>query len=469
MADQLVTPLTRRNLIAAGLCAAAVGALAGDRMRGEAAATATAAPPPDIAWPNAAFPLSIPAGARHLVDAHGRPFLLHGDSAWSLIAGLTREDALIYLQDRQARGFNAILVNLIEHRFCRHAPANAYGQKPFLTPGDFAHLNEAYFAHADWVVREAAERGLLVLLAPAYLGNGGGIEGWYREVVASGLDAMRRYGQTLGRRYRDAGNILWVQAGDYDPPRKDLVRAVADGIRESDTRALHTAHGGPGSAGIQHWQGEPWLQLNNVYTYGPVYAEALRQYARAERLPFVLIESAYENEHRAGELRIRCQAYQALLSGAAGQIYGNNPVWHFDGPGLFPAPASWQAQLGSRGAQSMTHVRTLLASLPWWRLVPDADGALLTDGIGSGQNRAVAAATADGKVALIYLPSLRTVRVAPDRLRGPMVRARWYDPANGTYADAGAVPAGKGRLAFRPAHANSAGMGDWVLLLESEA
>ena len=50
-------------------------------------------------------------------------------------------------------------------------------------------------------------------------------------------------------------------------------------------------------------------------------------------MPFFLIESAYENEHGAGELRVRIQAYQALLSGASGHIYGNNPVWHFDGPG----------------------------------------------------------------------------------------------------------------------------------------
>ena len=90
-------------------------------------------------------------------------------------------------------------------------------------------------------------------------------------------------------------------------------------------------------------------------------------------MPFFLIESAYENEHEATEQRLRTQAYQAVLSGAAGQVFGNNPIWHFDGPGLYPAPVTWQQALGSRGAQSMTHLRDLLTSLPWWQLEPDSE------------------------------------------------------------------------------------------------
>src|SRR5262249_17993157 len=37
-----------------------------------------------------AFPLRTEPGRRYLVDAVGRPFLLHGDTAWSLIAQLSR-------------------------------------------------------------------------------------------------------------------------------------------------------------------------------------------------------------------------------------------------------------------------------------------------------------------------------------------------------------------------------------------
>ena len=126
---------------------------------------------PDAA---AVFPLSVGPGERYLVDAAGRPFLIQGDTAWSLIAQLTREDVDLYLDDRRARGFNTILVNLIESSFATNAPANAYGQPPFLKPGQYDTPNEAYFQHADWVLRRAAEQGFLVLLTPSYLGFDGG-------------------------------------------------------------------------------------------------------------------------------------------------------------------------------------------------------------------------------------------------------------------------------------------------------
>lgn len=428
----------------------------------------TVAPPSGRAWPKAAFPLSIAAGRRYLEDAAGRPFLIHGDTAWSLIAQLTREDAEKYLQDRQTRGFNTILVNLLEHRFSSHPPANAYRQQPFLTPGDFATPNEDYFAHADWVLRQAAERGILVLLAPAYLGHGGGDEGWYRKMTANGPDKLRAYGRYLGRRYREFTNILWVHAGDYDPPHKELVRAVADGIRDFDVRALHTAHCAPETAAIDYWKGEPWLQLSNVYTYGPVYISALKQYARPERIPFFLIESVYENEHRAGELRVRSQAYQALLSGASGHVYGNNPIWHFDGPGIFPAPTSWETALAGRGAQSMTHVRTLFASIPWWRLVPDTQGTLVTGGTGTGQDRAVVAVTDDSLLALVYLPSRRKVRLDLRSLQGREITVRWFAPADGRYiATEGArLPATEIRF-FAPPASDAELEKDWILVLEA--
>ena len=328
----------------------------------------TVAKPPNAA---PAFPLAVRPGKRYLEDASGRPFLIHGDTAWSLIADLTREDVDLYLRDRRTRGFNTLLVNLIESRFATNAPANAYGQLPFQGQPfeavvalvdllslahygtsatnlvvDYTMPNEAYFDHADWVLRRAAEEGFLVLLTPSYVGCDGGSQGWYAAMVANGPERLRAYGEYLGRRYRDFDNILWVHAGDYDPPRKDVVRAIAEGIATFDPRALHTAHCAPETAAIEYWQGEHWLDVNNVYTYGPVCAAAVEQYARPERMPFFLIESAYENEHEANERRLRTQAYHAALSGAAGQIFGNNPIWHFDGPGMHPAPVTWQRRAG---------------------------------------------------------------------------------------------------------------------------
>lgn len=445
----------------------ALGLLLGSLLAGDsasAASTAAGAALPAETGVSVTFPLRVASGKRYLEDANGTPFLIHGDTAWSLIAQLSREDVDLYLDDRRVRGFNTILVSLIEHEYSANPPANAYGQQPFLEAGNYATPNEAYFAYADWVLRRAAAKGFLVLLVPSYVGCCS--DGWHDAMVANGPDRLRQYGEFLGRRYRDFGNILWTHGGDSNQ-RQDLVRAVAEGIRKQDPRALHTAHGGSDTAAFDYWQGEHALQVNNVYSYGPIYAPALEQYARTGRAPFFLIESAYENQTYTTDdvatLRhLRTQAYQAVLCGAAGQVFGNNPIWIFTD--------TWQDALGSPGAWSMTHLRDLLTAIRWWLLEPDTDNSLLTDGLGSEQERAVAARTADRALALVYLPSSRDITVDLAQLAGPHVATRWYDPADGQFSPVAGSPfPATGPQRFKPESSNSSGFDDWVLILESRA
>lgn len=180
---------------------------------------------------------------RYLIDNKNSPILLQADAAWSAIANLTRDEAAQYFQDRRAKGFNAVLVNLIEHKFAKNAPRNIYGEAPFHEMSDWSKPNEKYFEHADWVIREAAKNGLIVLLAPAYLGYTGTDEGFYDEVIATGPEKLMLYGEFLGRRYKDFHNIIWVMGGDRDPgPARENIDMIAYGIRRFDTRHLFTAH-----------------------------------------------------------------------------------------------------------------------------------------------------------------------------------------------------------------------------------
>lgn len=455
------------GVIAVGLVVAACSGGSGRQESAGLAPTPAPSPSPSGA---VVFPLRVESGKRYLVDSAGTPFLMQGDSPWSLMVQLTREQVDQYLDDRRARGFNTLLVNLIEHHFSNNPPRNAYGQAPFLTPGDYGTPNEQYFAHVDWVIQRAADKGFLLLLVPSYLGYGGGDQGWYQEMVANGTTKLREFGRYLGRRYAGFSNILWMHGGDYNPPNKALVREIALGIREFDTRALMSAHCAPETAAAEYWGGESWLQINNVYTYNAVYSASLAQYGRSDQMPFFFLEGRYENEAGEGtEQRVRVQAYHALLSGATGQVFGNNPIWHFNAPnGLYPTSLSWQQALNGRGSQSMTHVRTLFAPRPWWTLQPDASNALLTAGLSSGQDRAVAARATDGSFAIAYMPSVRTVTLNLAQLAGPRVNARWYDPASGTYsAVAGSPFLASGSQTFRPAGNNTSGFGDWVLVLES--
>ncbi len=484
--------LLSRRTVTKGLAVLAAGSVTPPCLRaagaavttGPAAAAETPSMPTDRVAAQPAFPLAVSKRWRCLEDARGVPFLIQGDTPWSLIVQLTKPEVETYFGDRRSRGFNSLLVNLIEHHFARNAPANIFGEQPFLNGEPFGALNEAYFEHADWVLRRAAAHGFLVLLTPSYLGFGGDGEGWYQAMVAAGPEKLARYGRAVGRRYRDFTNIMWVHCGDFDPPDKAPVLAVAKGIRDEDGRALHTVHGGPETDVLDYWRGEPWIACGNVYTYGPVVAQAEKRFLGADRRPFFLIESAYENEHDATEQRLRTQAYQALLSGACGQFFGNNPIWAFGAQTAFDAPTGWRDALGSRGAQSMTHLHALFSTLPWWRLVPDLDEQFLQNGLGdmlrSGltqvlpkrfgrwHERAVAAVDSERSFALAYLPAGRSVLVDVGLLKGPGATARWYDPAGGVFRPAALDRVRKDVQELSPPARNAAGFSDWVLLVEAQ-
>jgi hypothetical protein len=418
----------------------------------------------------AAFPLRRKPGARYLVDQRDRPFLLHGDTAWSLMVQITPGEVEQYLDDRRARGFNTLLVSLLEHKYTSDPPRNRQGEGPFVVADDYSTPNERYFEHAAWVLRAAAQRGMLVLLTPSYIGCCGE-DGWYAQMLKNGPQVMREYGRYLGRRFRGLDNIMWTHGGDGNPADQGIVSALAEGIREVDHVNLHTAHTGPGFQAKDIWATAPWLDVNNVYTYDPVAPIALRAGTRADHLPYFLIESEYEGENRrAPDVRIRAQAWQAMLNGAMGQVVGNNPIWHFASPRpITPFKGTWQQALDSEAARSMTQLRRLLESIEWWRLEPDADASFLVGGRCDGHYGAVAARSPEGDMALVYAPRRREIRVVlPPQAKGSM-RARWVDPVSGASGSefvVATVPGAPASL-LPPAGLNAGGDTDLLLLLQA--
>jgi len=406
-----------------------------------------------VAFGSERYPLRVGPDHRHLVDQAGLPFLVQGDAAWSLISGLTKEEAETYLEARRRQGFNSIIVNLIEHKF--RGPVNRYGEGPFTTAGDFSTPNEKYFAHADWVIRKAQEKGIQVFLAPIYLGYIGTEEGWIEELQANGPVKARNWGGYVGKRYRDFDNILWIIGGDRNPDKaREAVDAVAQGIKETDDRHLLTAHCHPENSAIDQYREEGWIDLNDTYTYGIVHQKLLADYGRQPATPFVLIETSYEGEHNSSAVQIRRQAYWAILCGATGQFMGNRPIWLFD-PG-------WEAALNSPGALDMQRLYTLFRSRPWSELVPDPKHEVVVDGLGEfhGMDYLSAARTDDGGTVMAYLPTSRTISIEMSKVSGKEATAWWFNPRTGESTKGGAYPT-TGRAQFTPPSE-----GDWVLVLD---
>jgi hypothetical protein len=410
------------------------------------------------------FPLKLgPGGAHYLVDQNGKPFFLSGEAAWSLIAQPTLDDARVYLNDRQAKGVNLLLVNLIEHKFAKNPPADAAGDEPFGTK-PFTAFNEAYFAHADDVLREAGMRNMVVLLAPLYLGYDCEDEGFCQEVRQAAATDLREYGRYVGKRYASVPNLVWIIGGDADPtPVKSKVQQFVAGLREQDSVHLMTAHDAPESFATSHWSGEAWLDVNDFYTYDEaLYTEALD--AAKQGMPFFLVESAYENEHDSTPQSLRAQAYWSVLSGAMGHIFGNCPIWHFSSADKFCGTRAWKSALDSPGIASMAVLHEFFATRAWWDLVPDSQHRILTQGYGTyGQpNYVTAAYSAARGLFIAYLPSSRPVTVDLTHLTGSQFGASWLDPADGSMHTAGTFSNQQSVTLSPP------GRGDWVLYFESQ-
>jgi hypothetical protein len=345
------------------------------------------------------------------------------------------------------------------------------GVRPFEGDFDFARPKEEYFRHCDRVIEVAAKHGTLVMLDPAETGS------FLVVMQRNGIDKCREYGRYLGKRYARFDNILWFHGndyGDHSEANDRLVTAVALGIKEFDQRHLHTIEidwAGIGATSLDDERWAPIIDLSGAYTYKPVYMPVVKDYNRkmAHRVPTFMIESSYEFEHLKGAQlgtprQLRNQEYSSLLSGAAGQMYGNKFTW--------PFLKGWKEKLDTPGAIQMKYVQGLFEPRRWFELVPDQDSSLVTKGRGTfgDFNFVTAARTPDGKLAMAYVPDKRTIAIDRSKLSGPVV-ARWYDPARGKFRDIAGSPLpnqGSRDFATPGENADGAGNEDWVLVLEAQ-
>lgn len=374
--------------------------------------------------------------------------------------------ARAYLDERLRLGINALVVMLAAHHERIGSPKNAYGEPPFHPPSAFGVANEAYMRHADTVIEMAAQRGMLVVLAPAYAGYGGTEkEGWMPFMRALGEAGMYEWGRYLGRRFRDRRNILWLHGGDYNPVNEQeraLVRATALGMLETNPQALQTFHGARGTSALQFWQGsEDWLNVNVIYTDDSHVVTAARTAYADARMPFFLVEAYYEGHRGSDGRTVRLQAYHALLAGGSIGIVGREGVWEFGD--------RWEMLRNGAGVRSVPVMSRLINSLPWWALRPDLEGGLIQGGACDGREQAVAAIGDDASMALIYLPAMRPITLDLRRLRGRIVAATWIDPVSGSKIEAGGHPwsSGESRRHIMPPGKNIAGASDWLLLLRA--
>ncbi|HMO64538.1 MAG TPA: glycoside hydrolase family 140 protein [Verrucomicrobiota bacterium] len=440
-------------------------------------ATAAAAPPPR---------LKISENRRFLVTTEGRPFFWLGDTAWELFHRLDREQAEKYLQNRAERRFSVIQAVALAELDGLNVP-NPYGHRP-LHDNDPARPNDAYFEHVDWIVRRANELGIHVGLLPTWGDKWNRKWGVGPEIFTP--QNAEAYGEWLGRRYREAG-LIWILGGDRPVEgdrHKEITRALARGLRRGDGGAhLMTWHPGGGQGSAQYFHEEDWLDFNmrqngHAAEFTGRYDATRKDYDRTPVKPVLDGEPIYEDHpvsFKANELGhsiasdVRRPLYWNLFTGAFGHTYGHHSVWQMWEPGRDPVNhplMPWFEAIHQPGAAQMQHGRALMESRPFLTRIPD-DSVIVTDRVpasipGAGRYRLVATRDAEGGHAMVYAPAGRAFRVRMEVIRGPSVKAWWFNPRNGLATEIGTFP-NQGEREFTPPDRGE--LLDWVLVLDDAA
>jgi hypothetical protein len=421
--------------------------------------------------------LKVSDNRRFLVHTDGTPFFYLGDTAWELFHRLSLEEAGRYLADRAAKRFTVIQAVVLAELDGLHVP-NMNGDTP-LIEDDPARPNEAYFAHVDAVVAQAAALGLHIGMLPTWGDKWNKKWGLGPEIFTP--ENARTFGLFLGRRYADQP-IIWIVGGDRpieSEAQRLIVRGLAEGLREGDGgQHLITMHTwGPHSTS-EYVHDENWLDFHTCQSgharNSDNYRFIAEDYARTPIRPCLDAEPGYEDmadkifNLDGGYLddwEARKALYWALFAGAHGHTYGCNPVWQMWRPGLQPviwARRPWYEAIHLPGSGQMQHARALLASRPYLERIPDQ--SLFVSESGTGAHHVQATRDTQGRFALIYLPAGDEVELDLHQLSGERLAAWWFDPRTGVARAVGILSKTE-RMKFTPPQ----GGPDWVLVLDDEA
>ena len=482
-------------------------------------------PPPSI------FPLTVSSNRRHLRKNDGTPFLICGDSTWSLSVNLSAADQITFLDDCVAKGITSVMFNAIEHHYSVvKAPKDVDGNLPFTltmngatytgspngtpaasgTQGQFSadayaninnqapdptQIGSTYWNRVDALLSACLARNIAVFVWPMYLGFHGNQEGWISELVvwdavigAGGFTGQSfadptksklwNYGAWLAARWAAYPNVIWVAGGDYGSGSQSLsagqaaaVKSCIDGIKSQQPNALWTAHWDrPCISDDTAITGVTW-DLNFAYSGDEAAEETRRAYAVTATKPAYWGEGFYEAGLFGGTAPFRKYLYWGFLGGIAGGFFGHEQLWRFDDgtPGTL-----WSTLLTTQGRLDAQRQYAFFQARPWHRLVPNGlggIGTLITAGGGTASPQSTdyvaAAATPERDLLLAYVPPAHTGSVTVDMTKLGATVTARWFDPTNATFTAIGTFPNTGTQAFTTPGNNSAGDADWLLVLDA--
>jgi hypothetical protein len=423
--------------------------------------------------------LAVSDNQRYLVDAVTKePVFILADTAWNVNA-LKLEEIDRYLQNRAGHGFNTVMFTL---NFAPQADEkNAYGQVAYIGK-DATELNPLYFEKVDQVVKNAAARGLYVMIYAMWAGEKAGTMNRY---TAPQLAAL---GRALGQRYAGVPNVIFCVSGEATPPRRidaERVDALGQALKQgSGGRNLVTVHPEAEYSGARFFAASSWLDFSLSQAKSGSAAKniaydaaalVLRDWQSKPTKPAMMGEHRYESGVDEDPLIQRRSLYQCVFAGGFGHAYGHNALWqmspHTAQPWMLkgwpPRVSEWTEALDTPAVRQLHHIKALLFAHPYLQRIPDQ--SLVLAGQGSDiftRTQATRDGTPyqnDASYLMAYLSAplaitLNTAVIADDTLT-----AYWFSPETGLSEIIRTRFANTGSMRLQP---KSSG-GDWVVVIEA--
>ena len=448
-------------------------------------------------------------GRGYFVDQFGNPRLVWGDAVWALCGNVGRwnggnwqADYDTFLATRAAQGFTVLYgkpmgtlqsSNIDDNGGTFDSLFPFQGGAPTTgTAGanPSTGLTEPYWQRIDYYLASAKAKGITIFMnavgyASDFQTGGSG------PLANKSSAEFQAFGTSLGTRYKNQPNLIWMVADDYFGGADDaLLNSFLTGLRAAGDAHLISIENMPESTSRNTLDASPsptaWgtanAAFNWTYSYNQEYYGVERAYAEGgTAIPVIQGDGYFYQGGNAyfsqWDRSFRQAAWWSLAAGARGKVHGSESIWQWTSTALANSATDWFY------AHNALVIRTVVEGLAGWQnLFPDLGSQLViagrgtratpfSSGGGGGQyepgftsNYVAASITPDHSLALLYLPLATTITIDTSQL-GPGFTATWIDPFTGATSSAGAGPTFNSTAKGN----NSQSEPDWALVLQGPA
>lgn len=409
---------------------------------------------------------------RFLQWSPDKPFFINTCTAWSLTYAFTDQEVKDYLADRVAGKFNTIQMSAVFAEIVKSQADSAFKNQDLLQPVS------KFWNRVDWVVKQATERGLVVMINPIWKHS------LNEFIKANGAEKCRKYGQWFAKRFKDNPRVIYFIGGDEAPePVRNELDEMGKGIQDVyGGKAIVAYHSEHDQSSLEAFPNSSWVTLNWTYAYSPPYgksypySENYDNWKAFPKIPIQFCEGYYDfgeaktysekgiAERWGNRFVIRRQAWWNILSGGTGNAYGAEGICNKNCEG-----EPWQHCTGYGSSKDMGVLKQITDKIKWWRLQPDIEHKVLVGGYGTFMldDYAVCEVSDNGSQAVIYTPVAQSLEVKlPDY--GQHCRVRWLDPTNARFVPVNMLFPKKKKKAVVLATPgiNHSGSEDWILIID---